>query len=153
VPAKKGPEVGIKLLLDDLVEKRERKQVAYERCITKLIETEDRKRKKMLHERSAASRERTSRRQQDVMELAHRSGQLTAQSRLSTSHSIMRMRNREAVGPDKEEEEALAALTKYDDELWNKAQLARKTDPVSQLLSENLSVAVSRDPSFQSFKL
>jgi hypothetical protein len=42
----------------------------------------------------------------------------------------------EPQGSTKREEETLAQLARYDDELWKRAQLARKADNVSQLLLE-----------------
>jgi hypothetical protein len=132
--AKKGPKLGMKVVVDDLVELREGKRVAFDRAQTRLIHQENQKRKKMLHDRSQASRERTSRRQQDVMELSHKSGQLTAMSKMSSTQSVVRMVGIEEVHIDPEEEEALRFLSAYDDRKWEEAQIARKADPLSQML-------------------
>jgi hypothetical protein len=134
LPARKGPRAGIPLVVDDLVEVRERKQSSYERKLTKTLKADDENRRKKLRAASVASRQSTNKRQQETMELQNRSGQLNAQSRISKRQMSMRMGYWEPQGPTKQEEEILAELAKYDDELWNQAQLARKSDPVTQIL-------------------
>jgi hypothetical protein len=123
-------------MVDDLVEIRERKQNSYERRMAKTLGADDQSRRKRLRAISAASRQSTNHRQQEIMELQHKSGQLNAQSRISKRQMSMRMGCSEPQGPTKQEQEALAELTRYDNEMWNRAQLARKADTVSQLLLE-----------------
>jgi hypothetical protein len=134
LPARRAPRTGIPLVVDDLVEIRERRQNNYTQKLTKTLKADDKNRRKKIRAASVASRQSTNKRQQETMELQHRSGQLNAQSRISKRQMSMRMGDWEPQAPTKQEEEALAELARYDDELWNQAQLARKSDPVSQLL-------------------
>jgi hypothetical protein len=136
LPARRAPRTGIPLIVDDLVEIRERQHHSYEKRLAKTLNVDDQNRRKKLRATSIASRQSTNRRQQETIELQHRSGQLNAQSRISKRQMSMRMGCWEPQGPTKQEEEALAELTRYDNELWNRAQLARKADNVSQLLLE-----------------
>jgi hypothetical protein len=62
------------------------------------------------------------------MELENRSGQLKAQSRIASRQSMLRVGVREEAGPTPQEAEALAELAKYDEQVWNQAQGARKTE-------------------------
>jgi hypothetical protein len=62
-----------------------------------------------------------------MMELENRSGQLRAQSRISSRNSVLRLGLREAQGPTPEEEEAMRELARYDEQLWDQAQAARKS--------------------------
>lgn len=130
--------VGIPLVKDDLLEIRERKQFLFDRYIDRSIAKEKKVRDKTLLKRSVQSREATRKKQQDIMELAHKSGQLLAQSRLTSRHS-MKSRTVRTNQVDMDEAEAMNFLTSYDNELWNRAQLARKNDPVSQLLIQESS--------------
>jgi hypothetical protein len=126
VPIRQNEKSGIRLIVDDLVEMRNRRSVIYQKALLNRIERENQKSRKELREKYIATRESTRRRKQDVLELANRSGQLNAQSLLSDRQSTRRFNSWTGKEATPDEAAALAELAKYDDMLWVQAQQQKK---------------------------
>jgi hypothetical protein len=130
LPSRKGPKNGIPVVVDDLLELREHEDHAYLRDLAKRIERENNQEKKRIGDRRKAIRTSTKKRQQEVMELENKSGQLKAQSQLASRHSMLKVKKLEVMGPTMEEMEALRELENFDEQLWNQAQALKKVDTV-----------------------
>ncbi|OHT08096.1 hypothetical protein TRFO_23556 [Tritrichomonas foetus] len=140
-PSKKSLNITIPIIVDDLVEKTETMDEKFENTMKHKIMLEKRARTKLLHNRALANREAMRKRQQDTSDLANRSGQLKAQSRLSTRNSNIaraRAKERESQKVSSEDLEAMEELKQYDEAMWNNYRLQRKDDPISRLLSQDV---------------
>jgi hypothetical protein len=127
VPIRKSEKSGIRLVVDDLVEVRTRRSALFNKDILRRIENDEQKRKKEVKARTIASRAASRRRQQDLMELAEMSGQLSAQSRLSNRNETRMMGTWVAKEPTADDAAAIAELAKYDEIIWGAAQHRRKS--------------------------
>jgi hypothetical protein len=128
LPARNGQKLGIPVILDDLLDIREHEDRLFVRDMTRKAERERAQERKEIADRRKTVRASSKKRQQDVMDLEERSGQLKAQSRISLRHSMMKIRMREQFELTPEEDEAMKELSQYDEQLWTQAQLARKSD-------------------------
>jgi hypothetical protein len=115
------------VIVDELLETRERKDHAHIRELTRRIEREQSRERKEIGDRRNAIRDSTKKRQQDEMELENRSGQLKAQSQVSTRQSTLKAKRREPVEMIPQEIEAMKDLEKLDERLSNLAQESRKS--------------------------
>jgi len=113
------------LVCDDRVETRKCKHTAFQRQLR--LAREAVARSKMLHARSVSNREGTRRRQQELMDLSLRSGQLSSQSHMASRHMRRAGKANTTGKPRKDEEEAAAALKRFDDAMWEAADRSHRS--------------------------
>jgi hypothetical protein len=136
VPSGYRARTGIPLVLDDLVEQRTRRTALSRKALLHRMERDRQHSWSALRERATATRESTRKRKQDMLELAHRSGQINALARMSASRQTRRMPSWFGKEPTPEEAAALAELAKYDDLLWVQAQQKKKAGKKSSFLND-----------------
>ena len=116
---------GIALVQDDLLEMRERKQMALEKEIKRMVEKEKTQRRKAVHAQSLVSRESLRNRQIPRQELSMRSGQMEALSKIAEirQKKLDAMLEPEAERPvSPGEQEAMARMSAFDDEMWKESR-------------------------------
>jgi hypothetical protein len=123
-----GVDKSIRLIQPDLIEHRTRKQAAFERSVRKETAKADQTLKRELRQRTIDFREQTAKRQQETAEMECRCGQASLRTKMAESQRAKKL-NRPVAGPTAEEEEALAGLKRFDDDMWAVAQHRRRAEP------------------------
>lgn len=122
---------GIALVQDDLVEMRERKQIAFEKEVKRMVDREKTQRRKAIHAQSLVSRESLRNRQMVRQELSMRSGQVDALSRIIEirQKKLDALLEPEVEPPlSKDEQEAMARMSAFDEEMWKESRTRNKTE-------------------------
>jgi hypothetical protein len=128
LPARRSTLQGIPIVVDDLVDVRDRKQRQFTQTMARAARRDDAAMRRTLQARTTHSRESTRKRQQDNMDMAQRTGLWGSQSKLSSQKNMLSMAAWEPAAPTKEDADALRELAKYDDALWSQAQMLRRRD-------------------------